>query len=259
MNSETKDFYKRMQELSDRAYQNNQFTFSPFLSMGQISDFFLQAKLPTDNEFALSPSGFEIWGGYEDAERAMIRFGNPEELMYTQDFPINCLKISPLNARFSENLSHRDYLGALMNLSIERSLIGDILIKGFDGYCFVDESMSDFIVKEITRIKHTSVMCQVCDTPKDFFAPTFLDINIQAKSLRIDGIVAKLTSLSRSKCAELFLAKKIFINGYLMENESHQVKDGDVISIRGYGKYRFNTTTGRTKKENLNLNISKYN
>ena len=59
----------------------------------------------------------------------MIQFGSKEELGYSEEFPIDTIKISPLSPKFAESLGHRDYLGALMNTGIERSLLGDILIK----------------------------------------------------------------------------------------------------------------------------------
>ena len=192
------------------------------------------------------------------AERAMIRFGDKEELMYEQPFPIECLKISPLNHKFSDVLTHRDYLGSLMNLGIDRSLLGDIKISGHDCFLFVSDSMSDFIINELTRIKHTTVLCQKCQVPDALSVPMFEDINLLAKSVRIDGIVAKLTKLSRSKTAEQFLAKKIFVNSHLCKNESYQLKDNDIISIRGFGKFIYDGCSGNTKKGNLIVNLRKY-
>lgn len=66
-------------------------------------------------------AGITLYGGREEAERKILRFGSEAELGYEQPFPICCIRIRPLSAKFADKLSHRDYLGALMNLGIERS------------------------------------------------------------------------------------------------------------------------------------------
>ena len=258
MQTDTKDFYKRIQELSQRSYLNSQFCFTNFLTMGELSDFYTQLSFSKNHEFNISPCAYTVSGGYDNFERGIIRFGDPEELMYEQPFPIECLKISPLNKKFSDELNHRDYLGSIMNLGIDRSLIGDFIIKNGDCYIFVLDSISDYIIKELCRIKHTSVICERCDTPDKLLSPEYEELLVMAKSIRIDGIIAKLTKLSRSKTAELFLAKKIFVNGKLMENESYQLKEKDVISIRGFGKYIYEENSGSTRKGNLVVKILRY-
>lgn len=259
MNNETRELYKRLRDLSLKSYNNNQFTFTNFLSMAELSDFYEQLKLPAANEYALASCGYKVFGGYENAERCIIRFGNPDELMYEHDYPISCIKISPLNKKFSQPLSHRDYLGSLMNLGIERNNLGDLLIKDIDCYCFSLNRQADTICTELTRINHTSVMCTICDTlPNEIFTTQYEACTIQVNAPRIDSVAAKLTKLSRSKATELFLNKKVFINGRCMENESHMLKEGDIFSIRGFGKFKFERLGGKTKKGNQILEILIY-
>lgn len=82
-------------------------------------------------------AGITLYGGREEAERKILRFGSEAELGYEQPFPICCIRIRPLSAKFADKLSHRDYLGALMNLGIERSTIGDILPGEGEAFCSV--------------------------------------------------------------------------------------------------------------------------
>ena len=104
--------FQRLKELADRSYSNGQFTFTDFLSTAELSAFYEKEK---ELKFA-SPLPF---GGCDIAERKIVRFGNPEELGYDQPFPITALCVEPVAAKFSDDLSHRDFLGALMNLGIK--------------------------------------------------------------------------------------------------------------------------------------------
>jgi len=255
MKKETEDFYKRIKDLSQQSYQKGRFTFSPFLSMAEMSDFYEQCALPKSSSFALSPSGYTVFGGYDGAERCMIRFGNSEELMYEEPFPIVCIKISPVNMKFADDLTHRDFLGCLMNLGIKRELLGDILVKKSSCYVFAEEKMAEMINREITRVKHTTVLTSICDLPEIEITPEYKEIEVQVKSPRIDAVVAKVYKLSRSQAAELFFEKKVFVNGRIMENESHQLAVSNVVSVRGYGKFLFDKAGGTTKKGNQILGI----
>lgn len=249
---------KRLRDLRDRSYRNSQYTFTDFLGLADLSEFYDMTRLPSSNPLSIPAGSYKVYGGYEQAERCMIRFGDAAELLYEQEFPIVCICISPLQKKFADDLSHRDFLGALMNLGIERNELGDLLVKEAQCYLFSTEKMADYICKELTRVKHTSVMAVVSAPPKEIFEPTIIDKTIQAKSQRIDGVVAKICNLSRSKTAELFMAKKVFVNGRLMENESRELKPEDVVVVRGFGKFVFKGCSGNTRKGNLIIDYQVY-
>ena len=120
---------KRFVELANRSYTQNMFTFTEFLSLPELD---LYYRILPQLIFA----GVTVFGGSEGCDRKIIRFGSPDELGYEEPFPIVCITIEPLIEKFGENLNHRDYLGALMNLGIERENLGDIFIKGKTGYVF---------------------------------------------------------------------------------------------------------------------------
>ncbi len=88
------------------------------------------------------------------AERQMVAF-LPDALYYEYHYPMKVVRIQPVNPRFAEELTHRDYLGALMNLGIERGKMGDILVR--DGYAevFVCPRIGEYITEQLTRIRHT--------------------------------------------------------------------------------------------------------
>ena len=121
MTKEEELLKKRFTELADRSYSESRYTFTNFLNLNEQSLFYLTVKENKGIKYTIS-------GGISDAERVMVRFGDEAELGYEQQFPIAILSVSPLAVKYSEDLSHRDYLGALMNLGIEREMLGDIII-----------------------------------------------------------------------------------------------------------------------------------
>ena len=107
---------KRFAELADRAWQQNLFVFTGFLSLVEQEVLWRSA--------AKAGVHIELYGGMDGAERCMGRFGDPEEFGYEEPFPICAVKIEPLAEKFAENFSHRDFMGAILNLGIDRSTIG---------------------------------------------------------------------------------------------------------------------------------------
>lgn len=242
---------KRLSELANRSYGQNMFTFTDFLSLPEL-DLFYQ------NEPQLRYAGVTIFGGTKEADRKVIRFGNPDELGYEEEFPICCIVVEPLLEKFAEILNHRDYLGALMNLGIERENLGDIFIKGKVGYVFCLQRIAEYILENLTQVRHTHVKTKILDTMEDFVQKEMEEIEVLAASERIDGVIAKIYHLSRSQSVELFRGKKIYVNSRLCENNSYVLKPSDMISVRGYGKFVYNGVGHETKKGKLSVKIGIY-
>ena len=92
----------------------------------------------------------------------------------------------------------------------------------------------------------------------DIIKPELKDIEIIAASPRIDAVVASITKMSRSQCLELFSSKKIYVNGLCMENKSSQLKEGDILVIRGFGKFIYNGSGNETRKGRVYVKLQKY-
>lgn len=242
-------FIDHIKDLSDRSESKCIFTFSNFLNGEEINELNIHR-----NEL----SHFELFGGAEGTERKMARFGNKNELYYSEDFPIDCIKIEPLNKKFAEALSHRDVLGSIMNLSIEREHIGDIVIKESTVFVFATRKMSDFICENLTRIKHTSVSCEKSEFIETDCLFTLEEKDVISSSLRADCIISAVYNLSRSTADSLFEGKKVFLNSALLENSSKQLKPSDTVSVRGFGKFIFRQEASVTKKGRLKLKIDIY-
>lgn len=238
---------KRFLELSEKSYRANQFTFTRFLNMNEISILYeMERKLS---------SGFVLFGGNKEAERVVARFGDPEELGYEQPFPIVCIHIATLQKKPNETLGHRDYLGALMNLGIEREMLGDIYLSGADAYVMCLEQMAPYIVEQLGNVRHTYVKCEIMSEIPDVVVQEKIPATIQLASERIDGVVSKTFHLSRSESIQLFTQKKVFVNGRLCQNNSYHVKEKDLISVRGQGRVICDSISGMTKKGKLIMNV----
>lgn len=241
----------RLHDLSDKSFRQGVFTFTGFLGLSD-QDVFWQ------EEPKLRYAGYCLSGGFESADRVMIRFGNGQELGYEMDFPISCIHIRPNAQKFADELSHRDFLGALMNLGIERSAIGDIKVGEKQAYLFCMDSIAEFICENLRQVKHTHVQCAVTrehgDVPREDPVP----VNIQVQSLRADAVLAKVYNLSREKSLELFRAGKVYVDGRLCENNSRQLKSGDTVNARGYGKFLLKGEFRVTRKGKLAVDVAIY-
>lgn len=242
---------KRIRDLANQSYQTGQYTYTSFLRQAEQELFFQMEREPEMEKGML-------FGGAEGCERQVLRFGDEESLGYDAGFPICCIEIAPALPRFSDSLSHRDYLGALMNLGIERNTLGDIVQRENTAYLFCLDKVADYIVENLDRIKHTSVKCRRQEQLPDAVKPQRETVKLVVPSLRLDVVLAKLYHLSRSQSIRLFQERKVFVNGRLTEGNSTALREGDVVSVRGYGKFQCGVVAGETRKGKQNLQISRY-
>ena len=244
-------FKKRLVELAEKSYRNNQYVFTNFLNMAEMNAFYEIRK-----EISYIP--FTAFGGTENCERLMIRFGSEEMFGYKEPYPICCIQAEPLIEKFADNFTHRDFLGAIMNLGIEREIVGDIAIKGKKAYIFCTEKIASYIAENLVQVKHTSMRCQVLEAAPDILKPTLEQREVTAASERIDAVLGKLCNLSRSQSILAFREKKVFVNGRQCENNSYQLKKGDTVTFRGFGKFIYEGVKYETKKGKICAEVSVY-
>lgn len=248
---EVQKLRNRFRDLADKAYQQNMFTFTGFLGVSEQDCFWRM-------EQELKHAGYVLHGGADNTERQVIRFGSVEELGYEVPFPIVCIHIKPLLAKFADKLSHRDFLGALMNLGIERSTIGDIKVGDREAYLFCLESISEYICDNLTQVKHTHVSCKPVENCAEIPKEEPETRTVQVASLRVDGLIAKVYNQSRSDCLELFRTGKVFVNGRLCENNARTLKPGETVNARGYGKFSLIGELGETRKGKICVSVEVY-
>ena len=240
-----------IKDLARQAEARGAYTFSAFLSPAELSDVLAQER-------ELIPVPYGIWGGSEAAERKLFCFGSEAWFGYPPAWPICVVAIEPAAERFAEELSHRDYLGALMSLGIERSLTGDIVIRGKQAWLYCLDSIADYLCENLTSVRHTQVRCHVETGEIPALAPQFQELRLNVPSERIDAVTAAFIGKSRSSISELFTTGKVFVNSRAVADGSKLLKEGDVLSVRGFGKAVYDGVAGTSKKGRSYAVLRKY-
>lgn len=237
---------KRLLELANRSFSQNTYIFTEFLDISQISCFY-------ELQNQLNGIPFAMNGGADVCERRMIRFGSPELFGYETEYPICCIRISPVAQKFAEDLSHRDFLGALMNLGIERDTLGDIFVVDNEAFLFCTEGIAPYIVEELNRIKHTPVRCLITDMLPDIMETKLERVEETVASERLDAVISKIYKLSRAQSIELFRRGCVYVNGRICEQNAYLLKPDDVVSVRGFGKFEYEGVLYHNKKDRLRI------
>ena len=250
MNKEELLLQKRLVELSRIAYTREIVTFSEFLNLNELNILHTTPK-------NMLLSQYKTYGGYGLSERQMAAF-LPDALYYDYQYPIQIIEISPVNRKFAEELSHRDYLGAVMNLGIERCKLGDILIEDGKAILFAKEELAGYIMEHLTRIRHTTVKTSILPAFEDSYEPRYEELKGTVASVRLDTVLSLAYPLSRSKVTGLIEGARVFVNGKLVTSNGYRLKEGDILSVRKMGRIGYNGILSETKKGRYMVSIRKY-
>ena len=251
MSDECELIKKRLSELANKSYNSGIFVFTDFLGLPEQSAF-----ATVKNE--IRGIHYTIFGGAEGTERIMIRFGDPDEIGYEIPFPITTLLIEPKDKKFADKLTHRDFLGAILNLGIERKCRGDIVVRDSCAYLFLKEDIAEYISDSLSRVKHTDVRVRGVEAlPEGELYRTELR-RIQANGERLDAVIAKVFGISREDSSRLFAKGLVYVGGRVTENTSYNPKEGDVISVRGHGRMIYRGYESLSRKGKLNIVVELY-
>ncbi len=240
---------RHLLDLSRQAERRGIVVFSDFLTLNELHIFHQNA-----GRYA---TGFSSEGGYEFAERQIAAF-IPDALSYSFKYPIDCLEISAAHPKFSEKFSHRDILGAVMSLGIERGKIGDILVNEETSYMFCKQEITDYICNELGSIRHTVIRCRKTEPTKLAIKPNLQQCDAIIASNRLDNVTAAMAKVSRSEAVRLIQSGKVFIQGKECLHNTYICKPDDILSIRGFGKFRFDGENGTTRKNRVKITFQKY-
>lgn len=250
MEKEEQLFKKRIQELAVLAYERDIPVHTDFLTLNEQAVFqSISATLP--------PVKVVFAGGSPMSERKVLCF-LPSYMEEPADIPFSCLRIQPVSPRFAEALTHRDYLGSIMGLGIERSLIGDIILKDGGAFVFVMQRMAAYLCEQLTAVRKTPVTCSLWEQEGAFPEPELEPMEGTVSSVRLDAVTAFCGRMSRSKAAAFIEGEKVSVNGQICTSVSRNVKEGEVLSLRGIGKFRFEHSGAPTKKGRIPLLILRY-
>ena len=239
---------KHFDELCQRAASRNIALFSRFLNLAEQKEAEIAARK--------AGAAWFLWGGAEDCERKMLGVSG-DEAPEGYLFPLLCLKIMPRSIKFSSPLAHRDVLGSLMGLGFERELIGDIIIREEAAFVFCTDKMALFICENLQKIGNTAVRCEI-STPPEGPLRSIKEVRVQVASPRLDAVVAHLFRLSRGDAQTLFRQGRIMVDDAVCERTDYVLKEGQVISVRGFGRARYMGVENLSKKGKSNLLIHLY-
>lgn len=194
-------------------------------------------------------------GGYPNAERVMF-VAHPEYLDFNIDDIISVIKVS---GRDLNGLTHRDYLGSLMGLGITRENIGDILVDDEGAFIFVKAEISDYIMQNLDKIGRRGINKELIDCSEAVIPePRTKEISGTVASERIDAFLAFSTGLSRAKVCEIIEKDLVSLNFEIVSSVSAKVSEGDLISVRGYGRIRVKKIGGLTRKGRISVKADKF-
>ena len=173
-------------------------------------------------------------------------------------YPIAALKVEPAYPKFAEKLGHRDLLGSVMTLGIDRSKIGDILMGDGCYYILCEENVAPYFMEQLTKVRHTLVRLSVVSTDEISSHQEMIDKDGIITSNRLDSVIACVYRLSRSQSLELIRADRVFVNGKNIQTPTYICKPDDIISVRGHGRFHFISISGETNKGRLKIKYQLY-
>jgi len=198
----------------------------------------------------------DFYGGFRGAERQRAAFCH-EDFQGTPNFEIAVIK-AEWNGEFAR-LGHRDVLGSIMGLGVDREYIGDIIATKDFARLLIDKKMCDYFTANLTQIGSTAVKTSV-DELENITAKEerTKEIHATVASLRADSIAAAGFGMSRSKAAQEIAAEKIKLNWQTVKNTSQSVKAGDILSMRGRGRLEVTEIRGQTKKGRVGVLLKRF-
>ena len=172
--------------------------------------------------------------------------------------PVSVIAVAPKSVKFAEELTHRDYLGAILGLGIERGLIGDIIVRDKHAWFFCLSSAAEMITSSLVQVRRTAVTAAVTTPDVPELQPRYIPLRLNVASERLDAVVAAFCGLARGKADQLFAAEKVFVNGIPVTDCSRSLKEGERFSVRGFGKAVYDGIAGESRKGRLFVRLRKY-
>lgn len=230
----------------------------------QTTDFLDQMEQKLVENFLKSQkvNNYFYTGGFEEAERKILII-YPEKLndiiqnINLNEY-INTIRITLPNEMQGE-YSHRNYLGGLMKLGINREKIGDIVVDNKGADILIMPEMEKFLLSNIpslTRFSKSKIeKINIEELRKVEIKKEIIKATVS--SMRLDNIVAELAKCSRGKANEILEQERVLLNYEIVKKSSKEVKENDKITIRGKGRFVIKQIVGNSKKGRIFLEIEK--
>ena len=236
--------------------KTNKIQNTNFLTMQQISlvELFLK-KIKYTN--------FVLWGGYGGAERQVLIIYpnklNKEMVKKNYTKIMSIIRIKLQEADYGK-YSHRNYLGGIIKLGLEREKIGDILVTKEGADIIILNEVKTFLLQELPMLNRFNGSCITEEKIKNLnrVEPQIETIKIIVPSVRIDNFVSDLARTSRTKALDIIKSERVFVNGKLETKISKQIRLDDIITIRGKGRFVVKGFIGTTRSGRTIVEIEKY-
>jgi RNA-binding protein YlmH len=251
MDNSSKLLEAHIEDMAERCSR----TYSPQFT------FFLDERQGAEAEiFCLRHCGemmYMMWGGYEEAQRKILCiFPEYAADSIIDEFPLKCVTFS---YRKEDRPDHRNFLGSLMALRLKREAIGDIVIAESEAQVFVTDIAAKLIMSSISKIGRVGVKLSDSTPFHLEKVQEFIELSgITVASMRLDCITAAAAHISRENAARLIRAEKVSVNHFTITSVSHEVRQGDVLSVRGSGRFILHAVNGETKKGRIHIILRKY-
>ncbi len=253
-NSEYKILIAKIIDKYNFCKLKNKITYTDFLNISEIS---IAKKILEEEKI----KNYVFYGVKENADRNILVF-YPEkfskeivEKNYEEILEIIRIKL-PNNIKYE----HREFLSGIMKLGIKREKFGDIVVTDFGADVIVFSEISKVLLedlKTLTRFKRAEInVLNIKELVN--VEPEFENIHIIVSSLRLDNFVSELAKTSRLGSQDLIKEGKIFINSINEFKDSKKININDTITIRGKGKFIFDSIEKETKSGKFLLNLRKY-
>ena len=235
----------RLQDVCVRGQRLNAAVSTRFLSPPEAA---LAERIAQEHHLACT-----LFGGYPEAERVMACFHSQED---EPVFPIRCVQIT-WDKRYHQ-AEHRALLGSVLGLGIEREMVGDISLQEGGAYLFAVEDMAAFIAQSLTKAGGTPVEAKVLDAMPAIEQTQGQLFRDTVPSLRLDAVLAAGLNLSRSEAASCILSGRTMVNHKPETRLDAQVREGDLLSIRGHGRLKLKEVGTPTRKGRIPIHFESH-
>lgn len=248
LSDEDKQLVSRISDLINICRNKSVVKYTHFLDMRQQK---LALSVLNNENF----ENFMFWGGYENAERKVLCIAGEYCEIVREEF---CFDAVGFDYRKADMLTHRDFLGTFMGKQIKREMIGDISVNEGKSIAFVYNTVSSVILNEVTKVGSVGVRVYITDNPEVNKTENYMEISGTVASMRLDAVVSLALNLSREKVSLLIKNNGADVNYEKVYSVIYSLKEGDVFSLRGYGKFVLYSIGGKTRKDRIHITIKKY-
>lgn len=244
-------FVEKALEWIERAAEQHTVKLTDFLDPRQA--FIIQSLASRRGDVRL-----KFDGGYPDAERKRAIIAPSYKEVDEMDAGIGLLAVSSEDSRFAK-LEHGDFLGSLLGVGIKREKLGDIHIGAAACHCIVASEMLDYVRLHLHQVHRVHVATETLSPHLlQSSAQALEEMHLTVASLRLDGIVSDVYRLSRAKVLAPIKSGRCKVNWKPEEDPSKPLREGDVVSFHGFGRFKLMEVEGETKKGRVRLKIGKF-